>query len=178
MNEQQTGIVVKWVGANWPAAPMNADTVEVFILELSRLGFDETLAVLRESFADAAFPPTPMQLRNAVLRPELPDVGSLIDELLDRIAAVGYMNPEPAWSHPIIGEWVHRRGGWAETCKSTPARATADVQGASVFNTWRAQTRDDLRVLAARADRELIHSALSAGSVPALEMPDLRYGDQ
>lgn len=163
MNEQQTGIIVKWVGANWPSAAMTADTIEVFVLELAALDFDEALATLREDFADAPFPPTPMALRNAVLRrglPQVADVGALIDELLNAVSGVGYASPEPEWSSPIIGEWVERRGGWVETCRSTPARASADAAGLSMFNTWRAQTRDDFRALAGREDHAFIRSAL------------------
>lgn len=175
MDEQQAGIVCKWIAANWPAAPMTADTLEVYVLELGPLDFDQTIGTLRERFADANFPPTPMKLRNAVVRgPDADvDVGALLDELLDRISAVGYMSAEPAWSDPIIGEWVHRRGGWVETCKSTPARVAADASGASVFNTWRAQARDDLRTLAARDDREVVRSALT-GSTLELERPGSR----
>lgn len=168
MNESQTGMVVKWVGANWPAAPMNADTLEVFVLELSALDFDETLATLREDFADAPFPPTPMALRNAALRrgqPPAADIGALIDELLTGVSNVGYASLEPEWSSPIIGEWVRRRGGWIETCRSTPARAFIGAAGASIFNTWRAQTRDDLRALAGREDHDFIRSVLAGTSL-------------
>lgn len=179
MNEQQIGILVKWVGANWPSAPMPDDTIEVFVLELAGLDFDETLAVLRETFADAPFPPTPMALRSTVLRcrSNVPTYEQAMSELLDRIASVGYAQPEPEWSHPAVAALVRQRGGWTEVCASTPARAAIDAGGLSVFNTWAAQFRDEYRAVAARSDADLARTAIGAGSPGAIEMPDLRYED-
>lgn len=180
MKDEEIGVIAKFVAGNWPSAPMSAETIEVFRLELDTLDFTATLAVLREEFAPAPFPPTPMQLRDAVLRRSNGQITyeQAMSELLDKIASVGYASPEPRWSHPSIGQMVRLRGGWTEVCASTPARAAVDAYGQGTFNTWAAQFRDEYRLVAARAERQATHAALAGPDDQGeIEMPDLRYRD-
>lgn len=162
MNEREIGVVCAWVVGNWPREEMSTATLDVYRMEIGPLDFDATMRALREDFAEDSFAPTPMQLRARVLR--RPEVAweSLVDELLSKVASVGYARPEPGWSHPAIGEFVHQRGGWVTVCQSTPGRDALGPQGVSVFNTWQAQARDHLRPLIVRAEREATHTALGA----------------
>ena len=169
MTENETGLIVKYIAANWPASPMSPDTLEVFVLELQPLDFEETLAVLRARFADKPFPPTPMQLRAAVSSPEELSYQAAMSELLDAVASVGYASPEPEWSHPAIADMVRYRGGWREVCMQTPARAAVDARGVGTFNTWAAQFRDEFRIVVQRYEREHGGTAIAGAVRPALE---------
>lgn len=170
MTPAEVGVICKYIVGNWPSMAVTTEALEVYRLELEPLDFDAALSALRVDFADDAFAPPPMKLRNAVLRRARPAISyeQAMSELLDAIASVGRYSPEPAWSDPAIGEIVRHRGGWTEVCSSTPARAAVDPAGLNAFNTWSAQFRDQFRVVAARSDRDGVHAALTGAA--ALEL--------
>lgn len=172
MNDDQVGIVVKYVAANWPNARMTDDTLTVWALELAVLDFDVTLDVLRHECAGAEFAPPPMRLRALVEQRVMPAAvwEQLLDELMSKVASDGYTSPEPAWSHPALAAFVAQRGGWVVVCQSTPARDALGPAGVSVFNTWQAQARDALRplIVAAAADRPA-RPALEVAALGELE---------
>lgn len=171
MNDAQVATVCAYVVSNWSNATITPGTLDVYRMELAPLDFDMTIATLREDFADSDFAPPPMKLRSAVLRRAQGSITyeQAMAELLDKIASVGYMSPEPLWSHHLIYEIVRLRGGWVEVCKSTPARAAVDAHGLSAFNTWSAQFRDEFKILAARSEHDSVHAALSGGRFGELD---------
>lgn len=177
MNDEQLGTIVKYVAGVWPHTSMTDETFAVYRMELGGFDPDVVVRVVREVFGADPFPPTVLQLANAArewLHPTISYEQGMA-ELLDKIATVGYAQPEPQWSHPAIGEVVRLRGGWVEVCAGTPARAAVDAAGLSTFNTWAAQFRDQFRLVAVRGEREH-HPALGGGSAVAL--PDLRQEDR
>lgn len=173
MNETEVGTILKYVAGVWPNASMSKETFAVYRMELGKFDADLTIGVIRQAFGADAFPPTVLQIANAVrevLQPSI-DYDEAMSELLEKIATVGYSQPEPPWSHPVIAEIVRLRGGWVEVCAQTPARAAVDAAGITTFNTWAAQCRDQLKLVAMRVDKPQ-RASLPAGS--PLALPDLR----
>lgn len=164
MTDEEIATVCAYIASNWPAAKMTDGTVDVYRLELAPLDFDETVATLRHDCADDEFPPTPMRLRNKVLRRSRPPVTAeeLVAELQVQISRVGYMGA-PLFSHPALDEYVRREGGWTAVCEAARAASAPD------YGIYYAQARNLMRVLLERDDRDHTHAALEAAATVALE---------
>jgi hypothetical protein len=158
--------IAAYIATNWPRTPMTEERTTVYAMELSGFDAQVVLAVIRSRFADERFAPTPLQIRAAVVEAteaRVPDADEVYNELLGKISSVGYMSPEPGWSHPLIGTLVAARGGWRAVCESTPTQTITGSTG-SVSNTFRAQLRDEWNATRARASSARALASLDAGA--------------
>lgn len=154
MDKRDLATICAFIASNWPAAQMVPGTLDLYALELGGYDAADVITTLRASFASAEFPPTPMQLREAVaeMLAPTPDVDELVAEVYDAIERHGYTG-RPEWSHPAIAEYVAHQGGWPKVCEQTPARAVRNAATMSAAGTSYAQMRDQLRACLGRRTR-------------------------
>lgn len=160
MNQQQVAEVCAFIRVNWPHAIESREAVTVWSRMLAPLDYDVVQHVLLDGeLADADFV-RPVKLRAAVQRICAPsvDYNALLTELLAKIAGVGYCWPEPEWSHPAIGEFVARNGGWTEVAQTTPGRSDPH------FGTWFAQTREQMKAIIEGVERDATLFALEVSN--------------
>ena len=145
---------------------------------LGDIGLSDVRKALAELDADGLeFPPTPGQIRTAVLASRgltAPDFDQALTEVLDSIRRYGTtphwmyqdghqrpVRPDP--SHPAIAEAVKAMGGWQTIGQSEMSEA------------WRAQFRGAYEAAAKRADREAkappIVRELAERAAEALALP-------